>query len=189
MTTYEICETPLLTLGAKTAADLLVPNLVSVPVTATLPEAVTLLTEKRISAVPVLENGQPVGVLSLSDIVGHDCRKYAHLQTGSKHFPKNKFMLRPKETLSRSAPAAETEDVLVQDVMTPVVYSVAWDTPAGTVIDAMLSLGVHRLFVTDEEGGIIGVISTLDILRHLHRPDEDHSEPSDQKEVIIKDAG
>lgn len=85
MTTYEMCETPLLTLGAKTAADLMVPHIVSVPGTATLPEAVALLTEQRISAVPVLDgNGQAVGVLSLSDIVGHDCQTYTHLQPGPR---------------------------------------------------------------------------------------------------------
>jgi hypothetical protein len=53
MTTYEMCETPLLTLGAKTAADMMVPHIVSVPVTGTLPEAAALLPEQRISAVPV----------------------------------------------------------------------------------------------------------------------------------------
>jgi hypothetical protein len=32
----------------------------------------------------------------------------------------------------------------------------------------MLVLGVHRLFVTGSDGRLLGVISSLDVLRHLH---------------------
>jgi len=53
--------------------------------------------------------------------------------------------------------------------MTPVVFSVARDTPANLVVDALLSMGIHRIFVTDEAGEVIGVISTTDILRYLRR--------------------
>ena len=52
------------------------------------------------------------------------------------------------------------------------------------MVDCLLSLNVRRLFVTDEEGEIIGVISMTDVLRHLRRPYEERSEPSDQGEVI-----
>jgi CBS domain-containing protein len=185
---YESIETAVLTLEAKTAADLMMPNIVWVPITATVPEAVALLTKKGISAVPVLDNnGQAVGVLSLSDIVAHDSEKYAHLQPGQEYYHKKEFMLRLKETRPRVFKVEQTKAVLVQDIMTPVVYSVARDTPAPTVVDAMLSLGVHRLFVTDEDGEIIGVISTLDVLRHLHRPNELPPEPSDEMEAICGD--
>jgi signal-transduction protein with cAMP-binding, CBS, and nucleotidyltransferase domain len=37
------------------------------------------------------------------------------------------------------------------------------------VIDAMLTLTVHRLFVTHEDGEVLGVISAIDVLRHLHQ--------------------
>jgi CBS domain-containing protein len=187
MTAYEIEKTPILTLEAKIAGDLMVPKIEWIRVTATVPEAVALLTKKRISAVPVLDaNGQPVGVLSLSDIVAHDYEKYAHLQPGQEYYHKNEFILRLKEARPRVFHVEETEAVLVQDIMTPVVYSVARTTPASTVVDAILSLNVHRLFVTDEDGEIVGVISTIDVLRHLQRPQGHHSEPSDQREAICE---
>lgn len=185
MTTYETSATPVLTLEAKTAADLMVPKIVWVRPTTTVPEAVAMLIEKRISAVPVLdENGQPVGVVSLSDIVAHDCQKYAYLQPGQKYYQNNHFILRLDETRPRVFSVEQTETVLVQDIMTPVVYSVARSTPANTVVDALMALNVHRLFVTDEEGDIVGVISTIDILRHLHRAHQNRSEPSDQREIL-----
>jgi CBS domain-containing protein len=190
MTRYAMDETPVLTLEAKTAAEMMAPNVVSVPDTATVPEVVALLIEKRISAVPVLDKtGQPAGVVSLSDIVAHDREQYAHLQAGQECYQKNEFILRLKETRPGVFNVEQTKvdpggPVLVRDIMTPVTYSVAQTTPASTVVDAMLALGVHRLFVTKEDGEIVGVISTLDVLRHLHRPPDYLQEPSDEMEAL-----
>src|SRR5437868_3767311 len=64
---------PRLVLEAGTAADLMTPNPVSIRDTATLAEAVSLLTDKGISGAPVIDDaGRPVGVLSRADIVAHD---------------------------------------------------------------------------------------------------------------------
>jgi len=35
------------------------------------------------------------------------------------------------------------------------------------VIEDMLGLRVHQLFVVDQDQVLVGVISTLDVLRHL----------------------
>jgi CBS domain-containing protein len=64
---------PRLILCAETAADLMVPNPVSIRAGATVKEAAAFLTDKGFSAAPVIdEAGRPVGVLSQSDIVVHD---------------------------------------------------------------------------------------------------------------------
>jgi CBS domain-containing protein len=55
--------------------------------------------------------------------------------------------------------------------MTPAVFSVAPDAPARRVVGDMLALRVHRLFVSDTSGVLLGVISALDVLNHL-RPRE-----------------
>ena len=36
-----------------------------------------------------------------------------------------------------------------------------------TVVSEMLNLRVHQLFVVDERSVLVGVISTMDVLRHL----------------------
>src|SRR5262245_37209508 len=55
------------------AADLRTGNVVSLSETATLHEAVALLTDRGFSGAPVInEAGRPVGVLTQSDIVTHD---------------------------------------------------------------------------------------------------------------------
>jgi CBS domain-containing protein len=44
---------------------------------------------------------------------------------------------------------------------------VALDTPASSVVEQMRELNVHRLFVVDEDGVMVGVITAMDIIRHL----------------------
>jgi CBS domain-containing protein len=50
------------------------------------------------------------------------------------------------------------------------VFCVHADTPAGKVVDKLLALNVRRLFVVDDEGVLVGVISAFDVLRVLARP-------------------
>jgi CBS domain-containing protein len=135
--------TPRLALEERTAAELMTPNPVSVREAATVREAVELLTRRGISGAPVIDHaGRPVGVLSRADILVHD-----------------------RETPD---PAADAERV--RDIMTPVVFCVAPDTPASHVVRELVELRVHRLFVVDDRGTLVGVISVLDLLRHLTTP-------------------
>ena len=51
--------------------------------------------------------------------------------------------------------------------MTPVVFSVGPDSPAKKVVDDMLAMKVHRLFVIDRNSVLVSVISALDVLKRL----------------------
>ncbi len=139
---------PNLILRAETAAELMTANPVSIRDTATVAEAVALLTDKGFSGAPVIdEAGRPIGVLSRADIITHD-REAVRLGICEADFDKN-------------APTR------VRDLMTPAVFSVTPQTPATKVIAEMLALNVHRLFVVDNTGVLVGVITALDMLRHL----------------------
>ncbi|HVL13261.1 MAG TPA: CBS domain-containing protein, partial [Gemmata sp.] len=61
----------------------------------------------------------------------------------------------------------EPDDTPVTEFMTPAVFSVRPDTPARSVVEQLLALNVHHLFVADEAGVIVGVISPVDVLRKL----------------------
>jgi CBS-domain-containing membrane protein len=52
--------------------------------------------------------------------------------------------------------------------MTPAVFSVTADTLAAKVIEEMVRMNVHQLFVVDEHGTLVGSVSALDVLRRLH---------------------
>ena len=140
-----------LVLEAETAADLMTPNPVSIHRNATLPDAAGLLTEKNVSAVPVLDDeGRPIGVLSRTDVV-----RYYQGMTG-------------KTPHTGTAPVPS-----VQKIMTPAVLSVQPGTPAIEVVAKLLGLGnVHRLFVVDDSGVLLGVVSARDVLRRLRRQDQ-----------------
>jgi CBS domain-containing protein len=78
MNLSQVCtlDRPSLVLKAQTAADLMTASPVSLHETATAREAAGFLTERGISAAPVInEAGAPVGVLSQTDIVIHDGEK------------------------------------------------------------------------------------------------------------------
>jgi CBS domain-containing protein len=151
-------------LSGTTAADLMTSQVVSIPATATVLEAAALLTDKGVTAVPVVgADGRAVGVLSRTDLVAHDCEEATAAAPGADE-------ARPSPSAGRVLTVEKAGETRVGDIMTQFVFAVAPTTPAAVVVDAMLSLAVHRLFVTDPQGVIVGVISTTDVLRHLRPP-------------------
>jgi CBS domain-containing membrane protein len=136
-----------LTLDAARAADLMTPSPMSIRAAATVPEAVAVLTEKGFSAAPVIdESGRPVGVVSRHDILVHE-RERTRAADSSLH------------------------TTLVSDIMTPAVFSVTPQTTVEQVVEQMLTLNVHQLYVVDEEHFLLGVISAHDVLRRLRNAD------------------
>jgi len=155
-----------LKLWADTAEDLMTPNPLSLRANASLREAVAFLIDRGISGAPVIdEAGRPVGVLTQTDLLIHDRETVEYLPA-------------PEET---GAPLAKewwdefqfekVDGTTVRELMTPVVFAVPVSLPATDVIEQMVELRVHRLFVVDANGILVGVITPLDVLRHLdHRP-------------------
>lgn len=132
-----------LTLRARTALDLMTTNPISVRDSALVGDAVVLLTRKGFHAAPVIDQrGRPVGVLSYTDVLVHE---RARLEAGN------------------SGP----DEAQVRDLMTPAVFSVPADAPAGRVVGEMVALNVHQLYVVDPVNVLVGVITPLDVLRKL----------------------
>jgi CBS domain-containing protein len=52
--------------------------------------------------------------------------------------------------------------------MTPAIFAVSPSTPVSRVVSDMVGLHVHRLFVVDDDGVLVGVISTMDVLKQLN---------------------
>lgn len=130
---------PRLILDARTAADLMTPNPVSIRRDTPVRDAAAFLTARGISAAPVIDTaGRPVGVVTTTDIFVR-CQTMAAVQ----------------------AP--------VSAVMTPVVFCARADATAQEVVEKMLGLNVRRLFVVDADGVVVGVIAARDVLRRLRR--------------------
>ncbi len=159
---------PRMTLAAETAADLMTPNPLTVQATATVKEAVAFLADKGISAVPVVDrSGRPIGVLSQSDIIIHDREKVEYLSANPEYYDRANLGARSRRSFGSGFQVENVDRTRVHEIMTPLIYSVPPDAPCQRVVDDMLSLHVHRLFVVDRNEALIGVISTFDVLRHL----------------------
>ena len=137
----EAAMTTPLVLRAATAADLMTHGPVSLPHTTTVPDAAAFLTSRGFGAAMIIDDaGHPVGVVTKTDIVIHARER---------------------------RPGGAPDDTPVTSAMTPVVFAVRSDTPARSVVEQLLGLKVHHLFVTYESGVVVGVVTPIDVLRNL----------------------
>jgi CBS domain-containing protein len=144
-------------LETLSAGDLMSPNPISVRYDAPVYDAVVLMTERRINAAPVINDaGHPVGVVSMSDLLVHD-RELADFRRARE---RRSAVIGSREPDVRDASS-------VSDLMTPTVITVGLETPASTVVEKMIAMKVHQLFVADPMGTLAGVITPLDVLRKL----------------------
>ena len=125
-----------------------------------------MLTDRGFSAAPVIDAaGRPVGVLSRTDLLVHE-REQTHHATMSW----DADLESPMTPVHQGFSVEVVDPTRVLDIMTPVVFTVGLHAPAREAVEQMLALKVHQLFVVDEAGALVGVISALDVLRHL-RPE------------------
>ena len=150
-------------LRARTAGDLMSPNPLSLRGDATLHEAVAFLVDRNISGAPVIdEAGRPIGVLTQTDILIHDREEVEHASPPEIEYGTPL----PREWWDEFQ-VERVNPTPVREFMTPAVFCVALDTPAWGVVEQMRDLNVHRLFVTDDNGVLVGVITAMDVVRHL----------------------
>src|SRR6478736_3077042 len=131
-----------LALAAETASDLMRPDVAAVSHDTTFGEALAFFIDRNLTVAPVLgDRGEPVGVLSLTDLLIHvrEC-------------------VVPDRGGAGGVGAASAERL-----MTPTVFTVGTRAPAADVVGDMLRSRVHHLFVTDDAGRIVGVISARDV--------------------------
>jgi len=158
-----------LRLHAVMADDVMTPNPVSIADDATVHEAVVFLTERRISAAPVInEAGRPVGVVSEADILRHNREHSDHLYWVPQKEVDRQLTLESGEHLDDRSFEVEVPDITrVKDIMNPVVYAVRRTTPIVEVVRQLVKRRIHRLFVVDDDGSLVGVVTTLDLLSRL----------------------
>lgn len=163
-----------LALRAETAAELMTDNPHSIRHDATISEAAAFLVNHEISAAPVVDDaGHAVGVISHTDVVRHDSQTALTDPHDAEYY--RAVDRRCPPALRETTYGKKAEAVRVCDVMTPTVVQVSTQDTAVSVVAKLLALKIHRLFVADRTGTLVGVISTLDVLRCLHRVDDKSS--------------
>jgi CBS domain-containing protein len=154
-----------------TAFDLMQRRIVTVDPSTPLSEVARILSENRISGVPVVNNrGKAVGVVSLRDIVD----RYVEDPDTQPRPRRTYFRLSTEELLDEDFESvevpSESEDK-AEDVMNPEIVSVPADAGARQVAGTMAKRSVHRVLVTEPEtGAVVGIIGSLDVLGALGAP-------------------
>ncbi len=155
------------------AKDLMSLNPMSIRRDASIREALELLTDRGFGAAPVIdEAGRPVGVVSRTDVLIHN-RECVH-HAGDPDYPGfrrdcSDWDMFPEPAWREGVSIEVTDPTTVGEIMTPAIFTVSLETPAPEVVRRMLELKVHHLFVIDGDLALVGVISPLDVLRHLEK--------------------
>lgn len=158
-------RTPRLVLQADTAADLMSDNPISLREDASVHEAIALMTDRDFTAAPVIdESGRAVGVVTVTDILIHDREYVRYLKTSDVTVPAD---LSEYRSLPEEMGIEVVDRTAVSEIMTPAVFAVRPTTPAAEVVETMIANRIHHLFVADDDGTLVGVISMGDVLRHL----------------------
>lgn len=125
----------------------------------TLREALAVMLENRVSALPVIDvRHRCVGVISVTDLLGI-----------TKDLSDELNALSEAGGLDHEALVAKLEqaDLLTEQVqgwMSPDPVSVAIESTINHAAQVMLRNRVHRLVVLGDQQRIVGVVSTMDLL-------------------------
>lgn len=119
-----------------------------------------LLLDRRMSGVPVVnDEGQPIGVVSKTDVLRH-----LH-ERGDTPASVDTLPAADVAELGPGFHAVRVDATTVKDIMMPVVFAIEQDTPIVRAAALMAGEGVHRLAVVDDQLAVIGIVSTLDVVR------------------------
>jgi CBS domain-containing protein len=133
----------------------------------TLRDALDLMTENHVTGLPVMDSqGRCVGLVSSSDILNYelDHSEFTHEanQDVARHF--NMDLQRWESVRITSFALEEFAEVHVEQVMPRELIWVAFDTTIGQVARKMISEGIHRVLVLDNDQRLYGIISATDFV-------------------------
>lgn len=141
--------------------DVMTRDVITVPRSASLKDAASVLVERGISGVPVVDEGRVVGVFSERDLLFKEQGK----PDGSHWLT---WLTEPRAVSDR--PKLEAHDVA--EAMTAPAISVEATTAIPAAARLMLEAGVSRLPVL-RDGILVGIVSRADLVRAFVRSDEE----------------
>ncbi|MDB5373502.1 MAG: hypothetical protein JWP04_2144 [Belnapia sp.] len=149
-------------MSSLTATDLMTPDVVTVPLETPVVAVARLLSERGISAVPVLDGkGRPCGIVTEADLI----RRLA----GGADQPAGWLRSLFADPVSQAERYARTHGLTAADVMTESLVTVAPATTVADIAHLLEDKGIRRVLVL-EDGRLRGIVSRADLLRALVAP-------------------
>jgi CBS domain-containing protein len=121
-----------------TAADVMTPDPRTCSIFSTVLEAVLLFRDADCGAVPVIEDGKPVGILTDRDVA-----------------------------LALAEHEENLPDLPVSKIMTQGVFAIAPETDIDTVVSQFGDHRVRRLLVVGPDDRLLGIVSWADIAPYV----------------------
>jgi CBS domain-containing protein len=142
------------------ASDIMSSPVVSVGPDTSVKEIASLLFEKRISGVPVLDQGRLVGLVSEGDLL------HRH-EIGTDHIkPAGSWWLRMFSAGQTPAEYVKAHGRRARDIMTRDVVTITPDTPIAEIATLLESRGIKRVPVM-RDGQLVGIVSRANLVQAL----------------------
>ena len=128
----------------------------------------SFLTDNQISGAPVTsENGELIGVVSLTDIVRYESMPENRADVHDTHeYYLHTLEMQVTQEEATTFHAEQESSATVRDIMTPMIFEVDENASIEEVADTMVKGHIHRLFVTNNKQ-ISGVVTALDMVEFL----------------------
>ena len=156
------------------AADVMTPDVICATPDTPLPELVRLMLDNQISALPIVEDGRIVGIVSEGDLL-------RRAETGTEPRP-SRWLELVTSTDRLAADYTRTHGRKAGEIMTRDVVTVADTTPIAEVAHLLEARRIKRVPVT-RDGRLVGIVSRRNLLQALatnlstaagHRRRQDH---------------
>lgn len=148
----------------QTAQDIMTKHVATIWLKETVHDALLLMAENRISALPVVDHdGRCVGMISQTDVIGITREADAD----------DEELATAGSIVSLMAGGVQLEEITrerVEDVMSDSVVRATPDELVTSIADKMLTHQIHHVPVLAEDDILLGIISTMDILDGLRAP-------------------
>lgn len=149
-------------------SEVMTRSVICVHADVSIESVLQFLLTKQLTAVPVVDHaGQPIGVLSKTDLLNE------LVQRGETREESPPVRLQTKDGYSLElGPGFHVESLdrtTAGDVMTPLVFSVPETATLSEASALMAYEGVHRLVVVSRDNKVVGIVSSMDVLRWVAR--------------------
>jgi CBS domain-containing protein len=164
-------------LGAVTVDDAYSADLTSASPETTIGKALNLLREAKIAHLPVVDEGELVGMVSLYDVIEFTTRGGTRSQGGSGG--KGGRGGRGGGSRGRGAREGDSDrmlDLPVRNLMSDTVATVERSTPLDEVVETMFDREISSLVVTaDGTRDPVGIVTKTDVIEALTWEREDRN--------------
>jgi CBS domain-containing protein len=147
--------------GTLVVRELMSASVITVPPTTTVGQVLDLMFERKILALPVVENEQCIGIVTSTDLVVLLRSTDKILRSDYPHYDDCLWAV--------DLVQKKLDEDPVREIMSEVVMTTTPDTTAAEVAEKMLEESVHHVPVVDDDGKLVGFLSSFDFLRGWSR--------------------